>query len=48
VIWGNESGARPLGFELLGAGVVIFATDFWTGAVHAHKPATVDVVLKPR
>ncbi|HEX3581850.1 MAG TPA: hypothetical protein VH087_08805 [Thermoanaerobaculia bacterium] len=48
VIWGNESGARPLGFELLGAGVAIFATDFWTGAVHAHKPATVDVVLNPR
>jgi hypothetical protein len=45
---GYDAGATPVGVGLLGAGVVIFATDFWTGAVHAHKPHTIDVVLKPK
>jgi hypothetical protein len=44
----GDSGERVLGVGLLSAGFVIFATDFWTGAVHAHKPGSVDVVLKPR
>lgn len=48
IAWGHDAGARPLGVGLLAAGAVIFSTDFWTGAVHAHKPAMVDVVLKPR
>ena len=48
VTWGNEAGARPLDVGLLAAGAVIFSTDFWTGAVHAHKPGNVDVVLKEK
>lgn len=37
-----------LGVGLIGAAAVIFGTDFWTGAVHIHRPAQVDVVLKPK
>jgi len=44
----GDSGEKVLGIGLLGAGYAIFSTDFWTGAVHAHKPSSVDVVLKPK
>ena len=44
----GDSGEKVLGVGLLSAAFVIFATDFWTGAVHAHKPGSVDVVLKPK
>jgi len=42
----SDSEDKTVGIGLVGAAVAIFGTDFWTGAVHAHKPATVDVVLK--
>jgi hypothetical protein len=44
----GDSGEKPLGIGLLASAVVIFGTDFWTGAAHAHKPGSVDVVLKPK
>ena len=44
----GDSGEKVVGVGLIGAGLAIFGTDFWTGAVHAHKPSTVDVVLKPK
>ncbi len=43
----GDSGEKVLGAAFLGLGYAIFSTDFRTGAVHAHKPATVDVVLRP-
>jgi hypothetical protein len=45
VTLGNE---KAIGVGLLGSALVIFGTDFWTGAVHAHKPGSVDAVLKPK
>lgn len=45
---GDAGGDQAVGIGLLGAGLAIFGTDFWTGAVHAHKPHSVDVVLKPK
>ena len=48
VTLGDAPRDATLGVGLLGAGVVIFATDFWTGAVHTHRPHSVDVVLKPK
>ena len=44
----DSSGGQASGVGLVGLGVVIFGTDFVTGAVHAHKPHNVDVVLKPK
>jgi hypothetical protein len=36
------------GAAFLGAAILAFGTDFWTGAVHAHKPSKIDVVLQPK
>lgn len=43
----SDSG-KAAGVGLVAAGLAIFGVDFWTGAVHAHKPGTVDLVLKPK
>ena len=45
---GDMQNDQAIGVGLLGVGFAIFGTDFWTGAVHAHKPHSVDVVLKPK
>jgi hypothetical protein len=44
----GDSGEKVIGVSALGAALLIFGTDFHTGAVHAHKPASVDAVLKKR
>jgi hypothetical protein len=44
----TDSGDKPLGVAVVAASLAIFGVDFWTGAVHAHKPGSVDVVLKPK
>jgi len=44
----GDSDEKPVGVGLLASALVIFGTDFWTGAVHAHKPGSVDAVLKPK
>jgi hypothetical protein len=44
----GDSEERRLGIGFLASAAVIFGTDFWTGAVHAHKPGNVDAVLKPK
>jgi len=46
-ILGN-SDEKAIGVGALGAAWLIFGTDFYTGAVHAHKPGSVDAVLKKR
>jgi hypothetical protein len=43
----GNSGEKLIGVAALGTGFVLLATDFWTGAVHAHRPTKIDVVLKP-
>ena len=48
LIAGGNSQERALGVGLLGAAAVIFGTDFYTGAVHVHRPGTIDVVLEPK
>jgi hypothetical protein len=45
---GDSPNDQSIGVGLLGAGLAIFGTDFWTGAVHAHKPHNIDAVLKPK
>jgi len=44
----GDSGEKVIGVSALGAAWIIFGTDFHTGAVHAHKPGSVDAVLKKR
>lgn len=44
----GDSEEKAIGAGLLAAGAVIFGTDFYTGAVHVHRPGVVDVVLKPK
>lgn len=44
----GNSGEKVIGLAALGTGFVLLATDFWTGAVHAHRPSRIDVVLKPK
>jgi hypothetical protein len=44
----GDSEERAIGVGALGAAGLIFGTDFHTGAVHAHKPGSVDAVLKKR
>lgn len=44
----GDSGEKAIGVGALAAAWAIFGTDFHTGAVHAHKPASVDAVLKKR
>ena len=44
----GDSGEKAIGVGALGLAWIIFGTDFHTGAVHAHKPASVDAVLKKR
>ena len=48
VLWLGTSREKTQGAAILGAAAVIFATDFWTGAVHAHRPIKIDVSLKPK
>ena len=48
VLLGDDPNDQAIGAGLLGAGLAIFGTDFWTGAVHQHKPGSVDVILKPK
>lgn len=43
----GDTQEKAVGVGLLVAAGVIFGTDFGTGAVHVHRPAVVDVVLKP-
>ena len=45
---GDAPTDKVVGLGLFGAGVAIFATDFKTGAAHAHRPHNLDVVLKPK
>jgi hypothetical protein len=47
VVAAGDSGEKAAGVGLLAAAVAIFGTDFVTGAVHVHRPNSVDVVLKP-
>ena len=44
----GNPGEKLLGVGILGVGFAIFSTDFWTGAVHTHRPYKVDVALKPK
>lgn len=44
----DTSSDRALGLGFLAASAAIFGLDFWTGAVHAHKPNHIDAVLKPK
>lgn len=44
----GNSGEKLIGVAALGTGFVLLATDFWTGAVHAHRPSKIDIVLKPK
>ncbi len=44
----GDSGEKVLGVGILGVGFALLSTDFWTGAVHTHRPYKVDVVLKPK
>jgi hypothetical protein len=48
LIAGGDSQEMPAGIGLLGVAAAIFGADFYTGAVHVHRPAAVDVVLKPK
>ena len=45
---GGNANDRHTGTALMAGGLLFIATDFWTGAAHAHKPNHVDVVLKPK
>lgn len=45
---GDSPNDQAIGVALIGAGLAIFGTDFWTGAVHAHKPHNIDAILKPK
>jgi hypothetical protein len=47
LVLGNGPDKRTGAALMITAGIV-FATDFWTGAAHAHRPKSVDMVLKPR
>lgn len=48
VMFGPTANDKRIGLGLFTAGAAIISTDFWTGAVHAHKPPNVDAVLKPK
>ena len=39
---------RTIGLGALVTAAFVFGTDFYTGAVHVHRPGVVDVVLKPK
>jgi len=39
---------RQQGTAMMIAGVLPFAVDYWTGAMHEHQPHQVDLVLKPK
>lgn len=42
----GDASDRSAGTGLLLVGIAAIATDFWTGAVHAHTPHRVDVTLE--
>lgn len=44
----SSASDKAVDLGLIGAAVAIFGGDFWTGAVHAHKPPNIDAVLKPK
>jgi hypothetical protein len=44
----GDSREQTLGAGLVSFAAVVFSTDFWTGAVHTHRPRSVDAVLKAR
>lgn len=48
LLYAGNTEERAIGVASLITAGVVFGTDFATGAVHAHKPNHVDVVLKPR
>jgi hypothetical protein len=48
LVWLGNSSEKTQGATMIGAAVVVFATDFWTGAVHAHRPNRIDVSLRPK
>ena len=44
----GDSGEKVIGVSALGLAAVVFATDFHTGAVHAHRPNKIAAVLEPK
>lgn len=46
VLWLGNPEEKAIGVGILVTAAVVFGTDFWTGAVHAHKPDRIDAVLK--
>ena len=44
----GDSGEKVIGVSALGLAAVVFATDFHTGAVHAHHPNKIAAVLEPK
>jgi len=45
VMLAGQSEETATGIGLLAAAAAIFGTDFITGAVHAHRPKSIDVIL---
>jgi hypothetical protein len=43
-----EGDQKVFGFGILGLAVMAFGTDFYTGAVHQHKPNKINAVLKAK
>lgn len=48
LIVAKDPQAKLLGVGFLITGFFVFGTDFFTGAVHTHRPSHVDVVLEPK
>jgi hypothetical protein len=48
IVAGESDGEKALGVGLLAAAAAIFSTDFITGAVHTHRPSSIDVILQPK
>jgi hypothetical protein len=43
-----DNQGRQMGSAMVVAGLVPWAVDYWSGAMHEHSPTRVDLVLKPK
>jgi hypothetical protein len=43
-----DNQGRQMGSAIMVAGLVPWAVDYWSGAMHEHTPNRVDLVLKPK
>lgn len=46
--WLGNTEEKMIGISAAATALAVFGADFWTGAVHTHRPHAVDVVMKPK